>query len=134
MDAVSAYALGAPRVVFYQQRHIARVRQLAQPEIQGLVNVGSILAKQNAGNVSHGQGFGQGSLGCGRRPRRKREVEPARWRGFSHLAASACLSLRDGAVLSVSVSNHAGRGAVNVRRPAAARRSTAGVTAGGSTC
>jgi hypothetical protein len=58
MDAVSACALGAPGVALCQQGHVARPSQFAQPQIQGRVDAGSILAKQNASNVSHVQDFG----------------------------------------------------------------------------
>src|SRR6476469_3105710 len=131
MDAVSADALSARGVVLNQKCHVVRLRQRTQPNVEGSVGIASIPAKQNASNIGYTQCFRQGALDSGRKSRRKREVEPARRRSFSHVAASACLSPRIGAVLSVSVSNHAGRGAVNVR-PATIRRLTAGVTRGGS--
>jgi hypothetical protein len=115
MDAVSADALSARGVVLNQKCHVVRLRQRTQPNVEGSVGIASIPAKQNASNIGYTQCFRQGALDCGRKSRRKREVEPARRRCFSHVAASACLSSRIGAVLSVSVSNHAGRGAVNVR-------------------
>src|SRR4249919_1151956 len=129
MDAISADALSPRGLVLDQEGHIAGKRQLAQPEIQGGVGLGRILAKQDTGHVRSLDDFGQGSFDHRRTCRRKREVEPTGRRRFSHFAASTCLSLRNGAVLSVSVSNHAGRGAVNFR-PAPTRRSTAGVRVG----
>jgi hypothetical protein len=116
MDAISADALSARGVVLDQEGYIASERQLAQPEVKSGVGLGAILAKQDASHIRKLDDFGQRSLDRGRSVGRKREIEPTGRRRFSHFAASACLSLRNGAVLSVSVSNHAGRGAVNVRQ------------------
>jgi hypothetical protein len=115
MDAISADAPSARGVVLDQEGYIAGERQLTQPEIQRGVGLGTILAKQDASYIRKLDDLGQRSFDRGRSVGRKREIEPTGRRRSSHFAASACLSLRNGAVLSVSVSNHAGRGAVNVR-------------------
>src|SRR5262249_48954453 len=99
MDAVSTAALGAAGIAFDEKRHVAGCGQRAQPKRQVLIAARSILAKQNTGNVGRCQSFGQASLVFGRKCRWKREIKPARSRCFSHVAASACLSLRNGAVL-----------------------------------
>ncbi|HEU0018562.1 MAG TPA: hypothetical protein VFQ31_09440 [Methyloceanibacter sp.] len=104
MDAISADVLSACGVVLDQKSHIARYRKFAKPRIQGRVGLGAC-AQQHASHVGRIQGFRQESLDRGGRARRKCEVEPATRRSFSHHAASACLSLRNDAVLSVIVAN-----------------------------
>jgi hypothetical protein len=121
MDAISADAPSARGVVLDQEGYIAGERQLTQPEVQSGVGLGTILAKQDASHICKLDDFGQRSFDRERSVGRKREVEPTGRRRFSHFAASACLSLRNGAVWSVSVSNHAGRGTVNVAQAATHR-------------
>src|SRR5512144_2361580 len=116
MDAISADAPSARSVVLDQEGYIAGERQLTQPVVQA--GVGTILAKQDASHIRKLDDFRQRSFDHGRSVGRKREVEPTGRRRFSHFAASACLSLRNRAVWSVSVSNHAGRGTVNVAQAA----------------
>jgi hypothetical protein len=97
MDAISADAPSARGVVLDQEGYIAGERQITQPEVQSGVGLGTILAKQDASHICKLDDFGQRSFDRERSVGRKR------------------------AVWSVSVSNHAGRGTVNVAQAATHR-------------